>query len=77
MGGPYFDPKCTIPTRISEVPHLFMEQIFIKPLLYARNYDKPQECKNEAVRIGLCPQGFIGLPILVDDPGGWQAGDTG
>lgn len=50
-----------------------MEQIFMKPLLYARNYDKPQEYKNEVDRLSSCPRGFIGLLVLVEDPGGWQA----
>lgn len=50
-----------------------MEQIFIKPLLYARNYDKPQECKNEVDRLGPCPGGLRGLLVLVDVLGGGQA----
>ena len=73
VGGPCFDTKCTIRTRTPELPHLVMEQIFIKPLLYARNYDKPQECKNEVDRLGPCPRGFIGFLVLVDEPAGWQA----
>lgn len=55
------DTKCTVPTSTSSVPFFFPAQMFIEPLLYARHYDKLQECKEGKTS-----------SVPVHEPG-WQA----